>query len=133
MAYCSVGNITGSFSRITLDTTSEPTSVEANVFCDEVSIEMDATFQTLGITVPVTSANPLKICRTIALNGSIARVLRSVDMESESAAVFQGLFKQAMKDIIARPEILGTTVTEESPGYQEDRQDRQFSMGNREW
>ncbi len=133
MAYCSVGNITGHFKRIELDATSDPTSVEAAIFCDEVSVEMDATFQTLGITVPVTAANPLKICRTIALNGSTARILRSVDMESESAAVFQGLFKQAMKDIVSRPEILGTSVTENTPGHQEDLQDRRFHMDEREW
>ena len=133
MAYASVGNLTGSFKRIELDATSQPTSVEATVFCDEISVEMDATFQTLGITIPVTAANPLKIARTIAINGTLARVLRSVDMESESAAVFQGLFKQAMKDIVSRPEILGTTVTENAPGSQEDLQDRRFHMDEREW
>lgn len=133
MAYCSVGNITGSFRRIKLNTTSQPTANEATVFCDEVSVEMDSVFQTLGITVPVTSANPLKIVRTIALNGTIARVLRSVDLEAEAAATFQKLFDSAMKNIVSRPEILGTTVTENSPGFQEDKQERQFSMGEKEW
>ena len=133
MAYCSVGNLTGSFRRIELNATSEPTSVEAAVFTEEVSDEMDGTFQTLGITVPITGAKPLVIVRTIAINGSLARILRSVDLELETAVVFQGLFDKAMKNIVDRPETLGTAVTEDSPGSLEDRPDRRFHMGEREW
>ncbi len=133
MAYCSVGNITGSYRRIELNNTSEPTADEANVFCDEVSVEMDATFQTLGITVPVTAANPLKVARAIAINGAIARILRSVDMEIEAAVMYQELFDKAMKNIVSRPEILGTAVTENAPGHQEELQDQRFHMGEREW
>ncbi|KKL20946.1 hypothetical protein LCGC14_2450380 [marine sediment metagenome] len=133
MAYCTVADLAGSFKRITFDATSEPTSVEATVFCDEVSIEMDATMQTLGITVPVAATNPLVIAKTIAINGSLARVLRSVEMEIEAAVMYQGLFDKAMKSIIDRPEIMNTVVTENTPGHQEELQDRRFHMGEKEW
>lgn len=133
MAYCSVGNVVSSFKRITFDATSQPTSVETTVFCDEVSLEMDAVFQTLGITVPVTAASPLKIARTIAINGTVARVLRAVDMEIDAAKMYQDLYDKSMKGIVDRPEMFNTAVTEDSPGFQEEKQERLFSMGEQDW
>ena len=133
MAYCSVGNVTGSFKRISLDATSDPTRDEVVVYCDEISLEMDARIQTLGITVPITSTDEVKTLRKIAVNGVIAQILRSVEMEVESATMYQNLYDKKMKNIVESPGMLDTVISEDSPGFQEERQDRNFKMGEKAW
>lgn len=133
MAYCTLANIASGFQRITFDATSQPTIVEVETFCDEISAEMDAFFQTQGITVPVTGAAPLLVLRNVAINGVLAKVLRSIETEIDVAVMYQGLYDKAMKNIMARPEVLGTAITEDAPSHQGDMQTRKYEMGETNW
>ena len=132
MAYATIGDVGAKLQHITLSETSNPSSSEVTDMLTEIEALMDARFNAVGIDTPVTDSDKLNVVKPILINGAIAQVLRSIDMESEAAAVHQKLFDDAMKHIEKNPAILDTWQSYSIPGGSE-RGKPHFSRGGAEW
>jgi hypothetical protein len=132
--YCVSDDVIRELPEVTIDSTTKPSKTEVDQFCSDVTAEMDARLRAVGISVPVTDADLLKVVKPIAVNGAKAKVLRAKEEEDERAATFEELYQSALGRIEARPSILRET---ESPGQPEgtarDDDDIRFTRTGDEW
>ncbi len=133
MSYCLFGDVQKKLQQITLDADSNPSSVDVTEFCTQISTVMDARFQAAGITVPITDSDKLIVVKKIAVDGVAAEVLRSIEAESEEAAVRQKLFDDAMKNIEKHPGILKTSISHSSMSHGFGTEDRHFEREEQMW
>jgi len=132
--YCVSDDVIRELPEVKIDSTTLPSKVEVDQFCSDVTAEMDARLRAVGISVPVTDEDLLKVLRPIAVNGAKAKVLRAKQEEDERAATFEELYQSALGRIEARPSILRET---ENPGRPEgtarDDDDVRFTRTGDEW
>jgi hypothetical protein len=134
MPYATVDNLNAQLQHVTISDSSDPTSAEVTQMILEVENEMNARFNAVGITVPVTDSDKLEVVKAISINGGIAKVLRSIEIESEGAMIHQRLFEEAMKNIEKRPQIIEeTSQIYQAPGGSEERGTPRFSREGNEW
>lgn len=140
-AYCDTYDVQAELQRMTLTSTSKPTLAQVTDWCAEVGAEMEAVFAAVGVTLPITSQNALDVAERIAVLGVCAIVLRSVDMESERAAVLQDLYDKRLKMVREMPAMLeepsstdaggvGSLVADENPT---ETPERKFHRELKEW
>jgi hypothetical protein len=94
---------------------------------------MDARFDAVGIVTPITDTNKLNIIKPIAVNGVAARVLRSIEVESDGAMARQKLFNDSMKLIETRPQILAESVETYAAPDAPDRGTPRYSRSEDKW
>lgn len=131
--YCTYSDVQAKLQNITLTDSSNPTTTEVTAFCTQVTEWMNARFRVVGIDTPITDSNLLDLVKPIAANGVTAEVLRSVEMESESAAVFQDLYERALEKIEQNPSILQENTVLASPGGSMSLRPRAFRKGEQDW
>lgn len=133
MAYIEISDVQAALQHVTISDTSDPNTTEVNIFITQVEASMDARFNGVGIIVPVTGTAKLNVVKPIAIDGVKARVLRSIDLESEAAIICQRLYEEAMKGIEKNPSILNETgITSSVPGGS-DRGEIKFRKDVRQW
>jgi hypothetical protein len=117
--YCTSDDVIRELPEVKIDVSTKPSKSEVDQFCSDVTAEMDARLRAVGIAVPVTDADLLKVLKPISVNGVKAKVLRAKQLEEgegERSAVFEELYQQALGRIEDRPSILRET---DSPGQPE--------------
>ena len=110
MAYCTTTDIQAKIPYTTFSATSKPTLTQVSDYCDDISADMDEKFQSVGVTVPVTDSDKLKLLTRVACFGVVAEVYRSQDNNIEKAKMYQDLYDKEMKYILANPDILLATA-----------------------
>lgn len=133
MAYCTYSDIQQKLQNITLDATSDPSTAEVTEFCDQVSADMDAKMNAVGVATPVTDSEKLKVLKRISTNGVLAEVYRSINAEDEASERYQVLYDKAMGDIMKSPDIMGTAVNEESPSHGFGEPSARYSRTGEPW
>jgi hypothetical protein len=135
MAYCDVYDIAGELKLMHFSTTTKPTVVEVEEKCASVSIEMDAVFSAAGVVLPLVTTPQLSIAEGIAVLGTCARVLRSVETKPELVKAYQDQYDKKLEMIRKTPAILSAPVTPtpDSPGASLMRGDPKFQRGQQQW
>lgn len=135
--YCATADVIRELPNIQIDAATKPSDTEVTQFCADITAEIDARMRAVGITIPITDADLLKVLKPIAINGAKAKVLRSKQLEEgdeERATTFEELYQSALERIERRPSILRE---EDSPGQPEgtEREDTdiQFTRTGDEW
>ena len=108
-AYIDVSDVQPKVQHIPINDESDPNATEVSDFVDDIEAQMNARFNSVGIDTPITVASKLAVVQPIAVNGVVACIYRSIDMETEKAVLFQNLYETAMKGIEKRPAILTET------------------------
>lgn len=141
MAYCQLGDVRGLVSNWTIDSSSSPSSTEAQAIIDGVDGVIDGVLAGVGLTVPVTSpARFVELLKSCSMYGSAAQVLKSMFPEerppgAESAwkfwsdehrAILEGLKSGALipHDAAYAIEKLPATELTRNPDELEDLGDR---------
>ena len=132
MVYVDTDDVGAKLQHLTLSTTSDPTIAETEQFVDQVEAQVNARLNGVGIETPITDADKLNVIRPVVVNGVVAEVLRSIDMESEAAATYQKLFEDAIKAIERRPAIMDTATSYTAPGGS-GRGTIRFTRDGQEW
>lgn len=136
MAYCTVDDLNDYAAHLDIDDYTDPTSTEVTAMIATVDTIMDQKFKSVGVTVPVTDSDLLQVVKDISINGSLARLYRSMSAEPETAAIFQGLFDDAIKEILKRPSILSSGDNEAATpegSTRRDGADAPFERGVTQW
>jgi hypothetical protein len=135
--YCTSDDVIRELPEVKIDTNTKPTKAEVDQFCSDITAEMDARLRAVGIAVPVTDEDLLKVLKPIAANGAKAKVLRAKQLEEgggERAATFEELYQSALGRIEERPAILREV---DSPGRPEgtarEDEDIRFTRTGDEW
>lgn len=136
--YCDSYDVASNLKRFQSGFTSltEPSNAEVDDFCDEVSVEIDATCIAAGVALPLTGANPLKLAKSWAILGASARVLRAAEVEPERADVLQKMFDEKLKLLLKNPAMLqDATIEQEAPGLKGaiGLETRRFHVGEKDW
>jgi hypothetical protein len=130
MAYCLIADIQAKIQYTVFSATTNPTDTQVTAFCDDITQDMDEKFQTVGIAVPITDADKLKLLKRIACFGVLAEFYRSVDEMTEKAKMYQDLYDKAIKNILNNPDILSATseVTNNPTWTGEERDESDTAM-----
>ena len=133
--YCAVTDVQTNMQNFsTFSESTDPSSTEVETFCGQITAEINARMNAVGITTPVTDTEKLKLLKLISLDGVIALVLNSLEMESEEGARRQQRYDAALKRIEKAPAIIEETseafVTVGSSG---ETADRPFKRGEQVW
>jgi glyceraldehyde-3-phosphate dehydrogenase/erythrose-4-phosphate dehydrogenase len=135
MAYAVTADVSSDLKRLTaFGASTVPTTTEVTAYLDEISSDMDAKMQAVGIIVPVTDSGKLKVLKTICVNGAAARVFRVLNGEAEAAMVRQGLYDDAMARIMKNPGIIASAQSSASaPSGSTAQETRPFSRDSKDW
>jgi hypothetical protein len=107
--YCALADVQQKMQHITFTVTSKPKTTDVTHFCGEITVEMDAKMRSVGVTLPITDADKLELLQKISINGVIAIVYRSIEMETERSEMYQKLYEDALNEILENPAIISET------------------------
>jgi hypothetical protein len=117
--------------------TTKPTDTEVTNWCTDTTADIDAVLASIGITLPVTDADKLTILRVLAVWGVCARVLRSLEMQSDAAEMYQKLYDNKIKQITANPSIIASLTATFSypagPAPAVPEVERKFRREEQDW
>lgn|SRR5574340_95845 len=135
MAYCDVYDIAGELKLMHFSATTKPTVAEVELKCASVATEMDAVFSAAGVTLPLVTTPQLDIAERIAVLGTCARVLQSVETKLDLVKSYQDQYDKKLDMIRKTPAILSAPVTPtpNSPGASLTRGTPKFSRGEQQW
>lgn len=132
--YCTYTDVEKKLQHIPITESSDPNQTEVTSFCTDITALMDARFRAVGITTQITNTELVKVVLPISVYGVCAIVMRSLELVSEAADVWQKLFDDAMKGIEKNPLILstGTSEIDSAPGGLTGVT-QPFSRGVKQW
>lgn len=133
--YCVTADIVRELPSITIGVSTKPSTAEVTQFCSDITADMDARMRAVGILVPITDTELLKILNPIAINGVKAKVIRAnVEGVQDTATIYETLYQDAMRRIEQRPSIIRDTDDPGQPeGTERDDDDIQFTRTGDEW
>jgi len=111
MAYCTVDDLNDYAVHLDISATSDPTSIEVGSMITSVDTVIDQKLNAVGVTVPVTDSDLLEVVKPISIHGTLARLYRAIEMNSEQAAIYQDLHDKAIAEIMKTPAIMQTSAT----------------------
>lgn len=135
MAYCDSYDVQAELPYITVDETTEVTTVELEQFCADIAADMDTRMRAVGIPVPVADVTALDFLLPISVNGVKAKLLRALrfkEGDEDRAATYEQLYQDAMRRIEANPAMVRE---DENPGQPEGsvRSAPPFTRDGVEW
>jgi len=132
MAYCSVGDIVQHYRLIEFNGESKPSRNEVEVFCTDVSTDLDAFLRTLDVSLPLTDSEHISIMKTTAEYGVLATVMRSTGKQEE-AEQWEELFQARRKMLIDNPDLVRETEgTIDEPRFKTAAK-RTFRVAEKDW
>jgi len=132
MAYCSAGDIVKHYRIVTFDGESRPTKSEVEVYCTDISDDLDELIRTLDVTLPLTDSGHLKIMKVTAIKGVIAEILRATG-KTEGAEMHEAIYQNRRKMLLDRPDLIRETEgTIDEPRFKA-APSRSFTVGERQW
>jgi len=108
--YCAYTDVASEIQYVTLSASSDPSTTEVTTWCGQVTAEINARFNAVGITTPVTDTEKLKVIKAIAVDWVVWKVLSAIDMESEEAGRRKSSYDKSMARIEANPAIVEETT-----------------------
>lgn len=137
MAYCIHEDVQLNLQYLELTENSKPTIGEVDVFCDQVSSDMNSRMEVAGISLPVSDEDKLDLLKKIAVDGVTARVFRSLNTEAAlmSSKAYQVEYDKSMGNIEANPRIIDGVKNSASPGYfiTPPERKRKYNREGRNW
>ena len=113
--YCAVADVQLELQHLTISVSTKPTSTQVTTWCGEVTADMDARFNAVGITVQVSDSGKLKVVKAISVNWVMWKILESLNVESAAAGRRKKSYDDAMRNIEKNPSIIEETSVVSSP------------------
>ncbi len=133
--YCTTADVVRELPHVKIDVTTKPSADEVTQFCADITADMDARFRAVGLEVPITAADPLKVVKPIAANGVKAKVLRSKQLGDQPQTVdYEKLYQDAMARIERNPSIVQAQDAYGQPeGTEREDEDIKFRRTEDDW
>jgi hypothetical protein len=134
--YCAIEDIQAEIKLMTFTTTSKPNIEEVEGKCESVSTEMDAVFAAAGIVLPLETDDQKEIAKQIAVLGTVARILRSVETKPDVVKMWQDSYDKRVAQVQKTPGILSasTVPSPTTPGHGPGRtQGASFTREGTDW
>lgn len=135
--YCDIYDIQAELPHLTLSATSKPTDMQVEDYIEEIGAEMDAAFESVGISLPLIDTRSLMIAEQIATLGVSARTLRAAEFESERERELQALYDAKLKRVMDNPSMLvseGTATPSAPTSYDPGSTvERKFRREEQDW
>lgn len=106
MAYCTVDDLNDYASYIDITEFTDPSTTQVQRMIADVDTEIDQKLQAVGVLVPVTDTDPLRIVKRLSIHGTLAEYYRAISMESDRATMYQKLYDEKMREIMKTPAII---------------------------
>lgn len=132
MAYCSVGDIVQYYRVVEFTGESKPTRNEVEVYCSEITTDLDAFLRTLDVTLPLTENEHIKIMKVTAQYGVLATAMRSTG-KLEEADAWETLYKERRQMLADNPDLVRETEgTIDEPRFKSSAK-RTFRVAEKDW
>ena len=131
--YCDNADVAIDIQHITLGASTDPSTTEVDIWCGQVTAIINGRLGAVGITVPIVDTEKLKIIKALSVDWVVWKVLSSIDLESEEAALRRASFERAIKRIEEAPAVIEETSTVESFPEGSIAGTRPFRRDARDW
>ena len=131
--YCAVADVQLELQHLTLSGSTKPTTTQVTTWCGEVTADMDARFNAVGITTQVSDASKLKVVKATAVNWVMWKILEALNVESDAAGRRKKSYDDSMKNIEKHPSIIEETSTVVSTPAGASAGERPFTRGGNNW
>ena len=102
----------------TIDTTSVPTAAQTLQSTVDIEADLDAELDAIGLTVPITGASPMLICKRAVAAAAAAQFLRNKDTVSDTTEAnvqieaFQAIYDRFVNDIRTNPALVAAKLNQ---------------------
>jgi len=133
--YCTAEDVIRELPHIKIDATTKPSTTEVGTFCLEITADMDARMRAVGILIPITDEDVLKVFKPIAVNGVKAKILRAKQLgDQEQTIIYEKLYQDAMARIERNPVIVQKQDFFNQPeGTSREDKDIRFTRAGYDW
>lgn len=131
--YCSISDVQVDLQRLTLTSSTDPSTTEVTTWCGQVTAEMNSRMNAVGITTPVTDSTKLDMLKAIAVDWVMWKILGSLNVESDAAQRRKTSYDNSMQRIEKNPSIIEETSVAYSAPDGAKASSRPFRRGSKDW